>query len=117
MTPVSVSYRLTARPQLNQPVDVEVAVTPDKQVKVLSLHLSFKGSDGLDLKSAQRVEIADAGAQDVFRETVTVLPTSYGVRQLHLTVLVESSSDSLARSYAMPLVVAAGGAARGEVPN
>lgn len=115
-TPVFVSYRLTARPQLNQPLDVEVAIMPDKHVKVLTMHLSFKGGDGLELRSPPRVEIADAGAEEVFRQTVSVVPTINGVLQLHLTALVDSSADSLARSYAIPLVVAAN-APRGEAPN
>src|SRR5258706_1241209 len=102
-TPVSVSYRLAARPQLHAPVDVELAITPDKQAKVLTMHLSFRGGDGLELQSPPRVEIADAGAQEVFHQTVTVLPTQSGVLQLHLTALVDSSTDSLARSYAIPL--------------
>jgi hypothetical protein len=116
-TPVFVSYRLTARPQLNQPLDVEVAITPDKRVKVLTMHLSFRGGDGLELRSAPRVEIADAGAEEVFRQTVSVVPTVNGVLQLHLTALVDSTADSLARSYAIPVVVAANTAARGEALN
>ena len=116
-TPVFVSYRLTARPQLNQPLDVEVAITPDKHVKVLTMHLSFKGGDGLELRSPPRVEIADAGAEAVFRQTVSVVPTVNGVLQLHLTALVDSTADSLARSYAIPVVVAANATARGEALN
>jgi hypothetical protein len=104
-TPVSVAYRLTARPQLKQPTLLEVAITPDKSVKVLSMHVSIRGGDGLELKSEPRLEIADAGASDVFRESVTVVPQQQGVLQLHLTVLADSSSSSLARSYSIPLLV------------
>jgi hypothetical protein len=104
-TPVSVAYRLTARPQLKQPVVMEVAITPDKSVKVLSMHVSIRGGEGLELKSEPRLEIADAGASDVFRESVTVVPQQQGVLQLHLTVLADSSTSSLARSYSIPLLV------------
>ena len=104
-TPVFVAYRLTARPQLKQPTLLEVAITPDKSVKVLSMHVSIRGGEGLELKSAPRLEIADAGASDVFRESVTVVPQQQGVLQLHLTVLADSSTSSLARSYSIPLLV------------
>jgi hypothetical protein len=104
-TPVSVAYRLTARPQLKQPTLLEVAITPDKSVKVLSMHVSIRGGDGLEVKSEPRLEITDAGASDVFRESITVVPQQQGVLQLHLTVLADSSTSSLARSYSIPLLV------------
>ncbi len=104
-TPVSVAYRLPTRPQLKQPTLVEVAITPDKSVKVLSMHVSMRGGDGLELKSEPQLEIADASVSDVFRQSVTVVPQQQGVLQLHVTVLADSSTSSLARSYSIPLLV------------
>jgi hypothetical protein len=104
-TPVSVSYRLTARPVLQQPSVVDVAIRPFANAKVLSLHLSIRAGEGLELSGEPRVEIADAGAQPVFHQPVTVLPRQAGVLQLHVTVLADTTTSSMARSYSIPLVV------------
>ena len=104
-TPVAVAYRLTARPHLQQPVVMEVAIRPDKNLKLLGMHVSIRGGEGLELKSEPLLEIADAGASDVFRESVTVVAQQQGVLQLHLTVLADSSTGSLARSFSIPLLV------------
>ena len=113
VTPVSLHYRLNDAPQVGKPVTVEMVLVTDANVHVLRLHLSFHADDGLELRGNATVDVDEAEANSPLRRQVVVVAHQDGVLQLHATAVIDSSNDSLARIYSIPLIATEAGAPAG----
>jgi hypothetical protein len=105
-TPISLHYRLDDAPQVDKPVTVELTLVTDANVHVLRLHLSFHTDDGLELRSSSSFDVEEAEASGTLRRQVVVVPRHGGVLQLHATAVIDSSNESVARVYSIPLIAA-----------
>jgi hypothetical protein len=103
-TPISLRYRLADAPQVGQPVTVELVLITDSGVQVTRLHLAFRADEGLELRGSPTVDVEEAEANGTLRRQLVVVPRRDGVLQLHATAVVDTSKDSVARVYSIPLI-------------
>jgi len=104
---IDVRFRLSAKPTVGQPVDIELALTPT--VELESLFARFRASDGLDLtKGAETLHYERPAIGTGLSHTVTVVPKSDGIFNVTATVLTDSAKDSIASTYTIPLIAGAG---------
>jgi hypothetical protein len=102
--PISLKFRLEARPVVGTPVKIMVALIPDADAQINHIHGSFLAGDGLLLQSDRSFDLSDVRAGTaVFRE-VTVVPQQTGVLSLNATLLMDSDKSSETRTYSIPLI-------------
>jgi hypothetical protein len=104
-TPIGMKFGLAARPAVGTPLKVTVALIPAAGAGISHIHASFQPGDGLLLQSDRTVDIDDPGAGVPIEQELSVVPQQSGVLSLGATVVVDMDSGSLARSYAIPLIV------------
>jgi hypothetical protein len=104
-TPISMKFGLSARPAVGTPVTVTLALIPASDVGISHIHVLFQPGDGLQLQSDRTLDISQPGAGTVIEQELSVVPQQSGVLSLNATVVVDMDSGSLARSYAIPLIV------------
>lgn len=104
---IDVRFRLSAKPTVGQPLDIELALTPT--VELESLFARFRASDGLELtKGAETLHYDRPAVGTSLSHTVTVVPKSDGIFNVTATVLTDSAKDSIASTYTIPLIAGAG---------
>jgi hypothetical protein len=104
--PVAVKFDLGARPLVGQPLDIDVAVLP---LIAASATLQVTGSDGLQLPpGAAPIEIPSAEPTQVYRHSITIIPTAEGVQLLGLSVSLNHDEITETREFSVPLIVATG---------
>ena len=106
-TPVSLKFRLNEPPRVGQALHVELALLQAPGLEIESLLLSLQPSEGLHLESERNLEFHAPAAGDTHRVVVTLRAQQPGLLNLDATVLVSSRDGSLARSFSIPLIVAA----------
>jgi hypothetical protein len=104
-TPISMKFRLSARPVVGTPLQVEIALIPAADASINRIHASFQPGDGLQLPGDHTIDVDDPGAGAVIEQQVSVVPQQTGVLNLNATVMVDTDGGTLARSYSIPLVV------------
>ncbi|MGH8232144.1 MAG: hypothetical protein ACRESY_10005 [Steroidobacteraceae bacterium] len=104
-TPISMKFRLSTRPVVGTPVQVEIALIPSADASINRIHASFQPGDGLQLPGDHNIDVDDPAAGAVIEQEVSVVPQQTGVLNLNATVMVDTDGGSLARSYSIPLVV------------
>jgi hypothetical protein len=115
-TPISMKFRLSARPVVGSPVQIEVALIPAAATSINHVHASFQGGDGLQLAGDHSIDVDDPGAGAVIEREISVVPQQTGVLNLSATVMVDMDGGSLARSYSIPLVVSDSGSSPAHSP-
>ena len=103
-TPISLRFRLSARPVVGTSLQVVVALIPAADVAISHIHVSFQPGEGLQLQSERNLEINDPTAGGVIEQELSVLPQQPGVLSLNATIVVDLDGGSLARSYSIPLI-------------
>jgi len=104
-TPIAMKFNLAARPAVATPLKITVALIPAADVGISHIHASFQPGDGLLLQSDRTLDISDPGAGTVIEHELLVVPQQSGVLSLGATIVVDMEGGSLARSYAIPLIV------------
>lgn len=107
-TPVSMKFRLSARPQVTSPLQVTVLVIPSPDVQISGLHLSFQADDGLQLQSDRSFDLTQTTPGLPVQQEITVVPQQTGVLSLSATVLIDTDSQSISRTYSIPLIASDG---------
>jgi hypothetical protein len=106
--PVGLKYELRSSPQAGQPLDLDFAILPDAQ-SIERINAKFQGSDGLDLVEGGDLAAVDKPAQgSVIRHIVRVLPKQDGIYTVTAAVSVDLASDSITRTFTIPLIVGEG---------
>ena len=103
-TPVSLRFKLAEQPRVGQSLRLQLALAQAPGVEIDTMHVSFQPREGLDVQSARSVEFVGPAVGATQQMQVTVLPGQAGVLGLGVTVLVDSSSSSIARSFMIPLI-------------
>jgi hypothetical protein len=107
---VVLKFALRQRPQIGQPTEVDVALIP--QMPLDRVVESFYAEDGLTLReggSSLTLEHPEPGTPIV--HTLTVVPERDGIFYISATVLADSDTESVARTYTIPLIAGNGLAA------
>ena len=105
-TPISMKFKLGGRPQVTTPLQLTVLVIPSADVTINHIHVSFQPSDGLQMQSERTVDLSEPAPGTPVQEELTLLPQQSGVLSLKATVLVDTDSQSISRTYAIPLIAA-----------
>jgi hypothetical protein len=102
-----VRFALSGRPTVGQPVDIQLALTPT--VELDRLYARFQGSEGLDLvKGGETAHYEQPSRGKELSHTVTVIPRSDGIFNVTAVVLSDSDTESIARTYTIPIIAGAG---------
>lgn len=104
-TPIGMRFGLAARPAVGTPLKVTVALIPAAGAGINHIHASFQPGDGLLLQSDRTLDVSDPGGGVPIEQELSVVPQQSGVLSLGATVVVDMDGGSLARSYAIPLIV------------
>jgi hypothetical protein len=102
--PVDLKFDIASKPELGKPLQVTVAVVP-RSAEISQLRLLFQSNEAFDVQSGSET-VADAPADGVaVTHVVTVVPKREGVYYLGAVALVEGAGGSVARSFAIPIIV------------
>jgi hypothetical protein len=106
--PVQVKFELRDRPDVGQPVGVELAIVP-MSASVDRLSGKVEGEDGLELLDGAQIAATDRPVEGVpIRHAVKVVARREGIFTVHAVLTVDSSGQTSTETYAMP-VIAGGG--------
>ncbi|MDP9085098.1 MAG: hypothetical protein M3N50_15240 [Pseudomonadota bacterium] len=101
---VEMKFALAHKPQIGQPLDLSIAVLP--QIAASPATIQLAGVDGLELASgASHIELPSVEPGAVYRQTVTLTPTSEGVLLLGVTVSLKHEEITESRVFSVPLIV------------
>jgi len=106
--PVQLKFELRERPEIGQPLDVDVALIPDSPT-VERVYAKFQPGEGLDLLDGGDLAAVEKPAQSVpIRHTVRLRPKRSGIFTLNVAVGVDSATDSVSRTFAIPVIAGEG---------
>jgi hypothetical protein len=102
-----IRFALSGRPAVGQPVDIQLALTPT--VELDRLYVRFQASEGLELvKGSETEHYERPSLGKELPHTVTVIPRSDGIFNVTAVVLSDSATESIARTYTIPIIAGAG---------
>jgi hypothetical protein len=105
--PVEVKFALAARPEVGQPVDIRIVLTP--KVELERLYARFQPSEGLELvKGGEIRQIEHPAVGTDIEHTVTLTPKADGIFNLTATVISDSSTESVSPVYSIPIIAGEG---------
>jgi len=103
--PVELKFDLGSRPELGKPLEVTVAVVPLGE-GITQLRVVFQSNEAVEVQAGSEMAVQDRPAAGVpVSHTVTVVPRRDGVFYLGAVALVEGPGGSVARSFAIPIIV------------
>jgi len=103
--PVVVKFALTSRPKANEPLAIDIAVTP--QIAAESLLVQVMPSDGLNTSAVgPDLTLSSVDAGGVYRHNFTVTPGQSGVLLLGLNVSLKHDEITESRVFSIPVFIA-----------
>jgi hypothetical protein len=106
--PVELKFELREAPEVGHPLDVDLALLPDSP-GLEHVYAKFQAGEGLELVDGGELATADKPPQGVpIRHTVRVLPKRDGIFTLNATVGVDSETESLTRTFSIPVIAGSG---------
>jgi hypothetical protein len=106
---VSVRFDLHTRPQVAQPLDLDVVIVPS--VGLDRVYGKVEAGDGLDIVSGADIPPADRPAEDVpISHAIRVVPRREGVLTLRAVVSAESGGVPTSQTFSIPLIAGKGAA-------
>jgi hypothetical protein len=106
--PLQVKFEVRGRPDLGQPVDVDLMIVP---LTGTTDRVSGKveADDGLEVVDGAQIPPADRPVQGVpIEHLIKVLPKRDGIFTFSATLTVESGGLSSSETFSMPLIAGAG---------
>jgi hypothetical protein len=102
--PILVKFDLLKRPTVGQALEIDIAVVP--QITGTTATIQIAGSEGLKLVAADSEIVFPAiEAEQVYRRTISVTPTTEGVLYLGLTVTLQHDEITESRAFSVPIIV------------
>lgn len=105
---VQVKFEIKGRPDIGQPVDVDVVILPvsDSLDRVAG---RVTTEDGLELLAGGDIPAVDRPAEGVaLPHTVRILPKQDGIFTLRAVLTVDSGSQSATETFQIPVIAGAG---------
>lgn len=104
---VDLKFRLGARPEPGQPIDIDIAVIP--KVAGARVRVLLQNVDGLEIRSGQEMPVSETvAAGEPLSHRVTVVPARDGVFAMTAVALVDTDQTSVTRTFAIPVIVGQG---------
>jgi hypothetical protein len=104
MVPVQVKFELRGRPDVGQPVDIDLAIVP-MSASVDRVSGKVEAEDGLELVEGGDIAASDRPTERVpIRHAVKVLPRREGIFTVRASLTVSASGVASTESYSMPLI-------------
>ncbi len=113
--PVEMKFDILERPEAGRVLPINIDVTP-RGADIKALEVTFQSSDGIEVVSGamlDRVEKPVDGA--AIQHEIRVMPRRDGVFYISVVAQVETAAGSIARSFAIPVIVGGGAAASAAV--
>jgi hypothetical protein len=105
--PVDLKFDLRDRPEVGQPVDVDLALIPGPNLDRVTV--KFQAEDGLELVAGAELTPLEKPAEGgVVRHTVRVIPHKDGIFSLTATVSTEAANQSGTRTFSIPIIAGQG---------
>jgi hypothetical protein len=105
--PVQVRFHLRERPDIGQPVDVDLAIVPAAEIDRVSGQVQT--DDGLDLISGAQIPPTDRPAQgSPIAHSLKVLPKRDGIFTFNVVLSVEYAGQNVTQTYSMPIIAGSG---------
>ncbi len=115
--PVQVKFELRDRPDIGQPLEVDLAIVP-MSASVERVSGKVEGEDGLELLEGGQIAATDRPAEGVpIRHLVKVLPKREGIFTVRAVVSVDAAGQSSTESYSMPVIAEAGASSAATAPG
>jgi hypothetical protein len=106
--PVEVRFEVKDRPQIAQPVAVDLVIVP-LSGSVDRVSGKVQTEEGLDLLDGEQIPPSDRPAEGVpIRHTVRVQPKQDGIFMFSAVVTVDSGGASSTQTFTMPLIAGSG---------
>ncbi len=104
---VDLKFSVTRRPQVGEPVDIELSLTP--AVELERLFARFQAADGLQIVEGAETPHLEHPAERVpIGHKLTVVARADGIYYLTAIVLADSDKESVARTFSIPIIVGQG---------
>jgi len=103
---VDLKFKVKARPQLGQPLVIDVAFLPNVASDLM--RATFISTEGLSVRSSEvpaDYERVQPGA--VYRHQLTVVPLYNGVYFVSAIISMQTSTGDVTRTFSIPVVVGA----------
>lgn len=112
---VDLKFKLTKRPAVGEPVNIELELVPT--VELEHLFARFQAADGLQIVSGAETRHFDHPARGVpVKHQMTVTAKDDGIYYVTAIVLADSDTESVARNYSFPLIAGEGLTAAPDTP-
>jgi hypothetical protein len=106
--PIQVKFELEDRPQVGQPLDIELAIVP-MSASVDRVFGKVEGEEGLEVVGGGEIGPTDHPAEGTpIRQSVKVLPKQEGILTVHAVMTVDAGGQTSSEAYAVPLIAAGG---------
>ena len=105
---LQVKFELQGRPDVAQPVDVDVVIVPVFGI-VDRISGKFTADDGLEIVSGQDIPVADKPVEGTpMHYSLKILPKRDGIFTLTALVTVDAAGQSTTQTFSMPVIAGAG---------
>lgn len=106
--PLQVKFALKARPDVGQPLDVDLVIVP-LSGSIDRLSGKIEGSDGLSVEEGAQIAPLERPVEGTpIHHAIRVLPQRDGIFTFNAVLAVDSAGQTLTESYGMPLIAGAG---------
>jgi hypothetical protein len=102
--PYDLRFRLLARPEVSQTVQIELVAVPASDTQFVHLLLGVQPGDGIGITGDSTFDDRDLPTGQRVRHTISVIPARAGVLQLYVNAAVVTDKTSLSRQFAIPLI-------------
>jgi hypothetical protein len=104
---VDLRFMLSGKPEVGQPVDIQFAITPTRNLE--NLFIRFIAADGLNIaRGAETGNLEHPPVGVTIDHTVAVIPKSDGIYYLTAVVVSDSETESVTRNYSIPIIAGEG---------
>ncbi len=106
--PLQVKFALKGRPDVGQPLDVDLVIVP-LSASVDRVVGKIEAGDGLDVQDGAQIAAIDRPVEGTaIHHAVRVLPKRDGIFTFNAILTVDSGGQSTSETYSMPLIAGAG---------
>ncbi len=105
--PVQLKFELLSRPDVGQPVEVDLAIVP-MSASVERISGKIEGEDGLELIEGAEIGATERPPEGVpIRHSVKLVPSREGIFTVRAALTVDAAGVSSTEAYSIPLIASA----------
>ncbi|MFO7277494.1 MAG: hypothetical protein DIU56_010700 [Pseudomonadota bacterium] len=105
--PVELLFDLKSRPEVGEPVDIELALTPTTELT--RVEATFRAGEGLELRSGAEMPVLERPEPGVpVSHVLTIVPRRDGIFSVMAIVHADSSDAARTVTFSIPIIAGAG---------